>query len=233
MIKAKVHINSVIGSDLIRTEPIGGPAGQRAYLNGCLRVATSLDCKALFLLLRELEDDLGRERRQRWGARKIDLDLLLYGDSCLELQEPPLTVPHPRMSFRRFVLEPANQIAAELVHPRSGVTIRGLLERLDKLPDQVALVVSESIASKFESAVKFVESLCQKNGFEFVSCGEDQLKKQSAQSKLLLCFAEDDSALLGQCLSIAGACLKLSASNQTDLGKELEAALSAMQPLKR
>jgi len=233
LLRDQTDIASVTGSDLVRTEPIGGPAGQREYLNGCLRIETSMGCKVLFLLLRKLEDDLGRERRQRWGARRVDLDLLLYGDSSIELHDPSLLVPHPRMSFRRFVLEPANQIASEMVHARSGITIGRLLERLDELPDHVALVVSEEIANKYDSVMKAVETICLENGFTFVLGGEELLQEEASQSKLLLCCAEEDSSLLSQCLSFSGANLKLPAANPSVLTKELSAALCAMQPLKR
>ena len=229
--KQHACINSVVGSDLIRTEPIGGPTGQRAYLNGCLRVSTTLDVEALFLMLRQLEDDLGRERRLRWGARRIDLDLLLYGESSFQLSEPQLTVPHPRMSFRRFVLEPANQIASELIHPRSGLTIGELLKRLNKLPDLIAMIVGADAAAKFQLAMQAAESLCQKYGFQFISGTDELQRKQFADAKLLLCLAEDDSALLTRLQSFAGAILALSGTDQAALVKELEAALCAMQPL--
>ena len=76
----------------------------------------------------ELEDQLGRVRRERWEPRPIDLDLLLYGDQIISSQE--LVVPHPLMHERRFVLQPLAEIAPEAVHPVLQMTIAGLLENL-------------------------------------------------------------------------------------------------------
>ncbi len=77
-------------------------------------------------------------RGQRWAARTIDLDLLLYGDAIVNTHE--LAVPHPRMTFRRFVLEPAVEVAADMVHPLSGSTLAEMLERLDAGADYVAIL---------------------------------------------------------------------------------------------
>lgn len=71
---------------------------------------------------------MGRIRDGRWGPRIIDLDLLLYGQSVID--EPGLTVPHPEMHRRRFVLVPLNEIAPYAVHPVFGISVRGLLDRL-------------------------------------------------------------------------------------------------------
>ena len=83
------------------------------------------------------EAGLRRQRSQRWGARTIDLDILLYGQTCLRL--PHLVLPHPRMAFRRFVLEPAAEIAADMVHPELGWTIARLLQHLNTAIPYVAV----------------------------------------------------------------------------------------------
>ncbi|HEV3006985.1 MAG TPA: 2-amino-4-hydroxy-6-hydroxymethyldihydropteridine diphosphokinase [Pirellulales bacterium] len=119
------------------TAPVGGPAGQAKYLNGALAIQTSLAPLAVFERLREIERDLGRRRRQRWGARRIDLDLLLYDQ--LRLEMPRLNLPHPRMAFRRFVLEPAAEVAADMVHPTSDWSIARLLAHLDESKPYVAI----------------------------------------------------------------------------------------------
>ena len=77
----------------------------------------------------KLKSRFGRERHERWGDRTLDLDLLLFGDAVID--SPTLTVPHPRMSFRRFVLEPAVEIAGDMVHPTIGWTLERLLDQLD------------------------------------------------------------------------------------------------------
>jgi 2-amino-4-hydroxy-6-hydroxymethyldihydropteridine diphosphokinase len=120
------------------TRPVGGPAAQENFLNAAALLETSLPPREFFSILQTIENQLGRVRDQRWGPRTIDLDLLLYDE--LELDTPELTIPHPRMSFRRFVLEPAAEIAADMVHPVCGNTIGGLLKHLDQTPRCIAIV---------------------------------------------------------------------------------------------
>jgi 2-amino-4-hydroxy-6-hydroxymethyldihydropteridine diphosphokinase len=120
------------------TPAAGGPAGQGAFLNGAALVATELAPAVLHRELTAIESRLGRVRRERWGARAIDLDLLLY--DRLELSTPELAIPHPRMAFRRFVLAPAAEIAAWMVHPESGWTIGRLCEQLDAGADYAAVI---------------------------------------------------------------------------------------------
>jgi 2-amino-4-hydroxy-6-hydroxymethyldihydropteridine diphosphokinase len=119
------------------TPAIGGPAGQPSYLNAAVRVETALLPSALLLLLRQVETRLGRQRGERWAARTIDLDLLLYADTIVD--SPELTVPHPRMVVRRFVLQPAAEIAAEMRHPATGWTIGEHLLHLERSHPYVAI----------------------------------------------------------------------------------------------
>ena len=112
------------------TEPVGGPAGQGVYLNAVAVVRTSLNPLQLLRVLQGLENQLGRVRAERFGPRTIDLDLLLYGTEVVQTDE--LTVPHPRMHERRFVLEPLVEIAPLAVHPGLQSTAKDLLERLQQ-----------------------------------------------------------------------------------------------------
>ena len=112
------------------TEPVGGPAGQGVYLNAVAVVRTSLNPLQLLRVLQGLENQLGRVRAERFGPRTIDLDLLLYGTEVMQTDE--LTVPHPRMHERRFVLEPLVEIAPLAVHPGLQSTAKDLLERLQQ-----------------------------------------------------------------------------------------------------
>lgn len=120
----------------IGTAPVGGPPGQGEFLNGAVLVQTSLSAQAVAEVLHRLERERGRERTERWGPRPLDLDLLLYDDLVLETED--LTVPHPRMAWRRFVLEPAAEVAPAMLHPTTGWTVRRLLEHLDTAADYVA-----------------------------------------------------------------------------------------------
>lgn len=124
-------------STLCETLPVGGSPGQPAYLNGALRAKTSLGPHELLACLQQIEHDLGRRRTERWGPRTIDLDLLLYDD--LVLDSPSLVVPHPRMAWRRFVLEPAREVAGFMVHPVIGWTVDRLLEHLSATRPYVAI----------------------------------------------------------------------------------------------
>ncbi len=120
-----------------RSKSIGGPEGQPSFLNGALVLETPLAPERLLDLLQETENSLGRVRGERWGARRIDLDLLLY--DALVLETPRLVIPHPRMVFRRFVLEPAAEIASAMLHPTSGLTVGQLLENLNTAANYVAI----------------------------------------------------------------------------------------------
>ena len=104
-------------SKLRETDPVG-VVDQPAFLNGAAALETELAPRALLETLLAVERELGRERRERWGPRTIDLDLLLYGDETID--EPGLTVPHPRLHERRFALEPLLDLDPELTIPRRG-----------------------------------------------------------------------------------------------------------------
>jgi len=114
-------------STVRETEP-WGYADQPRFLNAVAELETDEAPRALLDRLLEVERALGRTREgPRYGPRTIDLDLLLYGD--LELDEPGLTVPHPRLHERLFVLEPLAELAPELVVPGRG-PLKALLSRL-------------------------------------------------------------------------------------------------------
>lgn len=115
-------------SSFLDTTPVGY-TDQPRFLNAAARLRTDLHPLELMQRLLAIEAGLGRERTIRWGPRTIDLDLLLYDDVTRD--EPELTLPHPRLHERRFVLEPLAAIAPDAVHPRLRATIRDLLADLD------------------------------------------------------------------------------------------------------
>ena len=104
-------------SALRETQPVG-VVDQPPFLNGAVALETELAARELLDALLAIERELGRERRERWGPRTIDLDLLLYGDATID--EPGLTVPHPRLPERRFALEPLLDLDPELEIPGRG-----------------------------------------------------------------------------------------------------------------
>lgn len=110
-------------SDFLVTAPYGG-VEQEDFLNGCLLLKTLLPPIELLHRLQELEQAAGRERIVHWGPRTLDLDLLFYDDEVWDTQE--LTIPHPDMQNRDFVLTPLEQIAPLKRHPLLNKTIRQL-----------------------------------------------------------------------------------------------------------
>ncbi|NJR39493.1 MAG: 2-amino-4-hydroxy-6-hydroxymethyldihydropteridine diphosphokinase [Leptolyngbyaceae cyanobacterium CSU_1_4] len=110
-----------------QTVAIGPP--QPDYLNACAVLSTDLQPLALLNALLEVEAQFGRVRRERWGARLLDLDLLLFENWVME--QPGLQIPHPRMVERAFVLIPLAEVAADWVEPLSGKAIAFLVQQVD------------------------------------------------------------------------------------------------------
>jgi 2-amino-4-hydroxy-6-hydroxymethyldihydropteridine diphosphokinase len=102
-------------SSFQETEPVGGPPGQGMFLNAVALLETGLEPVALLGELQKIEAKFGRERTVHWGERTLDLDLLLFEDRIIETRE--LSVPHPRMRERRFVLEPLVEVVPAAVDP--------------------------------------------------------------------------------------------------------------------
>lgn len=95
-------------SKIIETEAFGGPCGQPKFLNGALKIKTSLSPLTLLRKLKKIERELGRKKSIRFGPRSIDLDILFYADKIIKRRE--LVVPHPKMFERNFVLKPLSEI---------------------------------------------------------------------------------------------------------------------------
>ncbi len=133
-------------SSLYETEPVGGVA-QGKFLNAVFSLDTALGPYELLRVLQEIEVRLGRKRDLRWGSRTVDLDILCYGDTVLE--DLRLTLPHPRLAERAFVLVPLVEIAPSLEHPLSGKTMADYLEAL---ADQGGVV---RLAGKWEGEGDF------------------------------------------------------------------------------
>jgi 2-amino-4-hydroxy-6-hydroxymethyldihydropteridine diphosphokinase len=115
-------------SPLYETEPVGGPR-QGLYLNACAALDTALTPVTLLKLMLEVENTLGRVRKRRWSPRTLDLDLLIY--NALLMKTPTLTLPHPRMTERLFVLAPLSHIAPDLIIPGTGRSVSEFKASLD------------------------------------------------------------------------------------------------------
>lgn len=113
-------------SSLYATEPVGPP--QPGFLNAAARIRFAGTPASLLALLLDVERRFGRERRERWGPRVLDLDLLWI--EGVAVQEEELSVPHPRLLSRRFALEPLLEVAPDARDPRTGVLLAEHLERL-------------------------------------------------------------------------------------------------------
>jgi 2-amino-4-hydroxy-6-hydroxymethyldihydropteridine diphosphokinase len=109
--------------------PPWGFTDQPAFLNMVLEAETCLAPRLLLAYLKELEAGLGRQPSVRWGPRLIDVDILFFND--LVLESSALTIPHPQLAVRPFVLVPLADLAPELRHPVLGKTVRELLSVLD------------------------------------------------------------------------------------------------------
>jgi len=120
---------------LYETEPVydGARPGDGWFLNGVVQLETDITPKSLLSVLRDIERSLGRDEDDRSGPRTIDLDILFYGERVIE--EPRLTVPHPRLHQRRFVLMPLSELDPLWVHPIRQRTVQQMLAEIDHQPE--------------------------------------------------------------------------------------------------
>lgn len=126
---------------VLKTRPVGAEAGQE-FLNSAAVMRTDQGPAELLQTLHEIERMFHRVRTRHWGPRTLDLDLILYHD--LISNEPQLVVPHPAMWYRRFVLEPAVDVAADMVHPTLHESVAELHRRLMARPLWLEICSEES-----------------------------------------------------------------------------------------
>jgi len=121
------HVELVRVSNIVETSPLAG-MNQPKYLNAVAEIRTTLTAQSLYKILARIEKTLGRVKREKWAPRTIDLDLLLFGQEIVNL--PNLTIPHPQMHLRSFVLKGLCQLNPNLLHPVIKESVSGLADRL-------------------------------------------------------------------------------------------------------
>lgn len=226
-----------------RTKPIGTDDSQDPYLNAALLTQTTHNPQQAIQHLLKIEQQLGRVRDRRWGPRTVDLDLLLFND-CV-IAETELVCPHPRMSFRRFVLEPASEIASAMIHPISGCTIGQLLEQLDSRRRLVlwvgelfgeARTLDESVTPLGQTVqwidVDSYQKLAEE-GSAYAICRIDSLKQFDSLESLarLVVIASADGlpeGLLKRAARFSGAVLRLDFDPSIEIKREVISAIDAM-----
>ena len=135
------EINILKISSFYSNKPIG-PQDQPDYVNAVAKLNSSLSPQSLLTTLQQIERQQGRVRKQRWHARTIDIDILLYDNQIID--QPHLIIPHPQMAQRRFVLYPLAEIEPDLTLP-NGKAIKELLTTCPK-HDLFELQIAEEIA---------------------------------------------------------------------------------------
>ena len=149
---ARVRVAAV--SRWYETAPAGCGPSQDAFLNGALLVETSLEPLQLLDWTQEVERQGGRRRDEVWGPRTIDIDIVLLDHAVFH--SPRLELPHPRSAYRRFMIEPAAEIAPEWIHPHVGWTLRELEQFLRTTP-RYAVIIGGATAER-ESLVQRVQA---------------------------------------------------------------------------
>ena len=127
LLQVEPGLRVLTSSRVWETAPVGGPP-QPDYLNAVIRVETDLSARDLLDVAHRVEERLGRVRKERWGARSIDIDVLLFDEETIE--ESDLVVPHPRLAQRAFVLLPVRELIADPVLP-DGTRLRELRVNTD------------------------------------------------------------------------------------------------------
>lgn len=120
------QVGKIITASSVFETSAWGKTDQPSFLNQALEIRTQLDAEMLLTRLLSIEEQMGRLRREHWGQRVIDIDILFFGNDVYT--SPRLLIPHPQLANRKFTLIPLNEIAPEFVHPLLKKTITELLE---------------------------------------------------------------------------------------------------------
>ena len=166
---------------------------------------------------------MGRQRRLRWGPRTIDLDIILFGDQVID--DPQLQVPHSRMSFRKFVLGPASEIAGEMIDPISGISLNGLADRLQNSPETILWIAGDKKAAEASAAKAIAGS---RNGWAVEITSDIEAVEASLTDFRLMLFSVAGHSFQNVALKFAGPWLNLTGLGEMQRQKEIRAAIQAM-----
>jgi 2-amino-4-hydroxy-6-hydroxymethyldihydropteridine diphosphokinase len=128
MMRAHPKIKILKASRIYETEPWPEEKGEKWFLNQVIEIETSLSPDKLLKEVQDIEQKIGRIRREHWGAREIDIDILLYGDRIIDT--PDLEIPHRHLEDRQFVLVPLVEIAPDLTDPMTDRKFKNILEEV-------------------------------------------------------------------------------------------------------
>lgn len=208
------QVDLVKVSEWMETVPVGGPEKQQSYLNGALVVDTTLSAPGLLSQLLDVERGLGRERDQRWGPRSVDLDLLLYDDQ--HIQQPGLTVPHPWMAIRRFVIEPAESVAAEMIHPLIGWSLERLGENLRSRPLRIA-----AHGAGHPSQLSAIHAAAQESAARLIRLDDilDELSGKAGDKQIASCRDEIRPFLSGETSAVSHSVARLESLREEIVGE--------------
>ncbi|MBR9802165.1 2-amino-4-hydroxy-6-hydroxymethyldihydropteridine diphosphokinase [bacterium] len=163
-------ISAVELSPIYSTAPVGVDA-QFAFHNAAIVCETALPPLDLLDVMQRIEHSAGRERTVRWGPRTLDIDLIGYGPEVMS--HPRLTLPHPAAWYRRFVLDPLCDVAADWMHPERQATVRELRDRLRARPlmfafgdDELSSQFAEGLAAAFSAETLLVQRAGETNSME-------------------------------------------------------------------
>jgi 2-amino-4-hydroxy-6-hydroxymethyldihydropteridine diphosphokinase len=208
-------------SQLVETKPVGGPDGQASFLNAALTVRTTDSPERLVSELLAIEREIGRVRARRWGPRLVDLDLMLYEQHVCDTV--PCLVPHPRMTFRRFMLEPACEVAADWIHPLTQCSLGDLLQQLNDFDRRAELRLAAFDGESDREDVQTVVRTLEQMGWSVRDNRE--VKEREAEPAWRIVISDQRQPPAGM---VAGPYLVLATSERSTWEAEIVAAVQAM-----
>ncbi len=230
LIAADGQIELIAVAEPLVTAAVSGEVDQANalanYVNTVFLIETQLSAAALFQVTGGIENKLGRQRLRRWGPRTVDLDIILYGDMVIDRSD--LQVPHRRMSFRKFVIDPAIEIAADWIDPISGVALKHLSHRLQRSERRILWVTGDiaSAQNVFEASLAGIAGENQWSG-EIVA-GFDEVEDPLDDYRLLV-YSGGAVSFAQAARIFGGPWLSLERATPGESETEVRGAIQAMQ----